>query len=82
MLFIILCGLHFGDAHHDGDGLVVTLEVLLLTLVAGAMVALIHARRPRTGATSARAVTLRRTTTLRGELWAFPTAGERVPLRC
>lgn len=34
-LFIVMCGLHLGGAHHDGhgDGLVVALNVLLLSLL-------------------------------------------------
>ena len=51
VVFIALCGLHFGGAHHDGDGdgLVIILDALLLgVIIFGlAMLARFESRRSR-----------------------------------
>lgn len=82
MVFVFLCGMHFGGAHHDddGDALVVAVDVLLLTLGAAALIAVTGFPSLRTGDGDDRGMGLPCVT--RRTSWADPTAREGLPLRC
>lgn len=81
MVFVLLCGIHFGGAHHDGDGdgLVVALDVLLLSLAAMTLIAVTGVLTPRSGE-NARGARLRSVTCRAGG--DDPTERGALPLLC